>query len=199
MREQVWKNGHDLLELEWRVGHALGQFRAGVDGDAWQRLKTQLESSPAFVASFVETHETLGNHGVRRVCDPQGQVTAWIRKQKLGCVDEAQEGGPWTIRSSVSIDVPCAPPPPTDPFVPQYERHKRRWSFRHACWSVDLTIARGNTPTCLDSDADVYEVEVELVDRDMLLERPLPHIVEWGRKVASDVCGLMVAKSSLAV
>ena len=43
----------------------------------------------------------------------------------------------------------------------------------------------------LDADEEALEVEIELVDKDMIFERPVRHVVEWGYKLAADVCELM--------
>jgi len=183
-------HGHDALELEWRLGHVLGHFRPGVAEDSWERLKAELETSAAFVPTYVETHETIGD-SCKRV-DAGGNVT-WIRKQRLADYDVGAAMGPWTVRTSVSVDIPMPVAPPT--FVARFERHKRRWSFRHLCWSVDLTRVQGNTPNQLDADADVFEVEIELIDRDMLLERPLDSVVAWGNQISAEVCQLMSSPS----
>jgi hypothetical protein len=60
---------------------------------------------------------------------------------------------------------------------------------------VDLTRVQGNTPNQLDADADVFEVEIELIDRDMLLERPLDSVVAWGNQISAEVCQLMSSPS----
>jgi len=184
-------HGHDTLELEWRLGHVLGHFRPGVAEESWMRLKAELEKSTAFVPSFVETHESIGD-SCKRV-DEGGNVT-WIRKQRVADYDVGAAVGPWTVRTSVSVDIPLPAAPPT--FVARFERHKRRWSFRHLCWTVDLTRVQGNTPNQLDADADVFEVEIELIDRDVVLERPLDSVVAWGNELAADVCQLMLGASS---
>ena len=192
VRSTVSKHGLDALELEWRLGHSMGTFRPGVSEAAWERLRAKLDASPAFAMRYVETHEGIAD-GVRRseaVVDGSAPPSVtWVHKKRVADYDSASDVGPWSVRASVSAELQHAAPPR---FQATYERHKRRWSYRHDCWSVDLTRVRGNGPNHLDADSDVYEVEIELGDREVLLDRPLDHIVRWGRQMAGEVCALML-------
>ena len=187
VRSTIAAHGLDALELEWRLGHSMGAFRPGVSEEAWERLRQALDASPAFSKRYVETREGIAD-GLRRAESEAG--VAWVHKKRVADFDSAAEEGPWGVRASVSVETP-APAPAS--FQARYERHKRRWSYRHDCWSVDLTRVRGNGPSHLDADSDVYEIEIELGDKEVLLERPLDHIVQWGRTMASEICGLMKA------
>ena len=122
-------------------------------------------------------------------CVADAGVTTWQLKKRLADVDTEAPSGPWSVRASVSYE--SAANPPTAPFEARYERIKRRWSYRHRCWSIDLTRVRSNVPSQLDADEEALEVEIELVDKDMIFERPVRHVVEWGYKLAADVCELM--------
>lgn len=188
MKESICKHGHDRLELEWRLGHRQGQFRPGVGGPAWERLRTALDASPAFQKSFTETTEKMGKSaGIKCICPLNGGPPTWMRKQRLANVDEDLCGHPWTVRASVSLEEPTG-----RAALSQYERHKRRWSYTHTCWRIDLTSVATNLPAHQDDDRESFEVEIELVDQDVLFERPVDHIVEWGWQMVSEVCDLML-------
>lgn len=190
MRDAVATYGHDKIELEWRLGHKQGSFRPGVGADAWRRLQTALDASPAFTKTFKETVEKFGDAGgVKCIHDCVTGAESWLHKKRLADVDD-DGTGPWSVRASVSLEEAAdAPPQPVGQV--KYERQKRRWSYRHACWSVDLTIVRSNLPSHLDEDRDAYEVEVELVDHDAMFERTMDNLVQWGWSLAADLCALM--------
>lgn len=188
MKESIRKHGHDRLELEWRLGHRHDHFRAGVDAAAWERLRAALDASPAFQKSFTESTEKMGRAaGVKCICPQDGPAT-WMRKQRLADVDEDLAGHPWSVRASVSLEEPMG-----RAALSQYERQKRRWSYTHRCWRIDLTSVASNLPAHKDDDRESYEVEIELVDPDVLFERPVSYIVEWGWKMVDEVCDLMRA------
>jgi hypothetical protein len=114
-------------------------------------------------------------------------------KKRIVDEDKDSTDTPWGIRASLSLEEPCAPPTPAVHL--KYERHKRRWSYTHRCWSIDLTQVRSNLPFNRDDDDDTFEVEVELTDQGMLLERTADHLVDWGWKIANELCELMVAET----
>lgn len=183
----VAKYGHDRLELEWRLGHRQGAFRPGVGAEAWARLQRALDASPAFQRTHKETREQLGDSSGVRCVDG----TVWMHKKRLADVD-SETDKPWSVRASVSLEVTEAHPPKGVQL--KYERRKQRWSYRHMCWSIDLTKVCSNLPGNLDDDQETYEVEVELVDPGMLFERTVENLVEWGWKIVGDVCDLMSAQ-----
>lgn len=183
MRRAVTRYGHSCVELEWRIGHRQGSFRPGVGEEAWTRLKHALDASPAFEPTFKHSCERMG--GATNIKCVDG--TAWVHKRRLADVDVEER--PWSVRASVSLEEPGDPTMATT--VLQYERRKQRWSYRHRCWSIDLTRVRSNLPVHLDDYEDLFEVEIELVDPGMLFERPAAHLVEWGWRIAGEVCALM--------
>ena len=194
VRSTIAQHGLDALELEWRLGHSMGSFRPGVSEEAWERLRRTLDGSPAFTKGYVETREGIADGLRRSESETLGTAGAsagvsWVHKKRVADFDSAADEGPWGVRASVSVETPHAPAPS---FQPRFERHKRRWSYRHDCWSVDLTRVRGNGPNHLDADSDVYEIEIELGDKEVLFERPLDHIVQWGRLMASEICAMML-------
>jgi hypothetical protein len=195
VRRTLKEYGLDRLELEFRLGHRVGdRFVAGVPKDAWDRLAAALDASPRARVLATETTELLGD-GARYVM-PQGPTgpgpAYWLHKRRL-CdfdLDAAQlvPGSPWCCRASVSLetaDRPDEAPPPTDH---RFRRHKRRRSYRFRCWTVDMTRVASNLHDELDSDEATYEVEIELRDRDELFERPLADVLEWGWRVVKDMC-----------
>ena len=186
MKECIRQHGHDRLELEWRLGHRHDRFRPGVGAAAWERLKNALDASPAFSKTFAETTEKMGKmDGIKCIC-PRDAPPTWMRKQRLADVDEDLPGHPWSVRASVSLEQPMG-----RAALSQYERHKRRWSYAHRCWRVDLTSVVSNLPAHQDDDRESFEVEIELADQDVLYERPVDHIVEWGWQMVSEICDLM--------
>lgn len=191
VRAAVSTYGHTRVELEWRLGHRQGQFRPGVGADAWKRLQAVLDGSPAFQSSFKESTELMGDAaGMKCIRDPSGNES-WMHKKRLADVDSDSDK-PWGVRASVSLEDTDSPAPPPHPGTQiKYERHKRRWSYRHACWSVDLTAVRSNLPSHLDEDEHTYEVEIELVDQGILFEKTVEHVVEWGYRLADDMMELM--------
>lgn len=201
VRGAVGTYGHSRLELEWRLGHRQqGGFRPGVGADAWRRLQTALDASPAFAKSYKETVERMGDvPGMKRIDDATGQEATWMHKKRLADVDldpGAASTRPWTVRASVSLEE--ADGVRVEGVGLRYERHKRRWSYRHECWSVDMTIVRSNLPTHLDDDEEAYEVEVELVDQGVLFEKTVEHVVEWGWKLVEDMMALMTSPAAAA-
>lgn len=191
IKSSIATYGHDRLEVEWRLGHRQGRFRPGVGVDAWRRLQHALDTSPHFQKSFTDSVERMGEKpGVKCITDltaPDHPPT-WLHKQRLADVDD-DTLGPWSVRASVSLEELEAAPA-GNVFL-KYERKKQRWSYRHKCWRIDLTRVSSNLPAQLDEDAETHEVEIELVDQDVLFERPVDYIVEWGWSLAKDVCALM--------
>lgn len=192
MRRAVATYGHDRVELEWRIGHRQGAFRPGVGRQMWTRLKDALDASPAFQKSQKTTLEKLGVAAGIKCIEHADGSHLWVHKKRLA--DEDVDSRPWSVRGSVSLEeVETAPAEGVDL---RYQRHKQRWSYRHRCWSIDLTQVRSNLPADLDDDQDIYEVEIELVDQGMLFERTVDHLVEWGWRMAREVCGLMAGDAA---
>lgn len=188
---QVWTalaaHRYDTIELEWRIGHRQGAFRPGVGEEAWLRLQTALEASPAFSKRYVESVETMGDVKDMKCIDG----VRWMRKQRLADVDrDPCSDLPWSVRASLSLEEAMEGNVAVG--VPRkYKRHKKRWSYVHMCWSIDLTRVSSNLPAHREDDKESFEVEIELVDPGIMFERPLSNIVEWGWKTANEVCDLM--------
>ncbi len=194
LRAGIAKYGHERIELEFRLGHrALGRFEPGVGLEAWQRIKAALDAAsaprrdgrpPAFVASESRTVERI-HAGHKHVIDEAGGVTG-VFKKRLSDTD-LEQCGPWDVRASVSLEeseAPAAAPPDS-----AFERRKHRFSYRHKCWTLDLTCVTGNSRE-LDNDQPTYEVEVELADAGELFTRLATETVQWGLDLARDMVRL---------
>lgn len=186
VRREVLKYGHERLELEFRFGHSgSGAFRPGVSKAAWEAIKAELDSSENFEKEYVETREIIrgSEKTVTNVGD--GSVTV-MHKKRLSDTDI--DLAPWTLRASLSLEETDIAPKAAAATKTgtAFTRHKRRWRYIHKCWSVDLTRVQSNLPHQLDTDEDVYEIEIELVDTEELFVRPADNVVTWGLQIARD-------------
>lgn len=188
--------GRERLELEYRLGHrTAGKFVPGVSEAGWERLKARLDRpSPALDRVVVtDTRELICDDGSggKYVVDSNGGKGYWMHKKRLSDADFATDF-PWSCRVSMSLEVVDPPerqqPPPAGH---RFERHKRRWSYHYACWSVDLTRVISNLPHQLDNDDVSYEVEIELRDTAELFTRAADNLLEWGWSIARDMCEIM--------
>ena len=202
LRKFLHRYGNERMELEFRLGHVgpNGQFRAGVSKDAWQNVLRVMEQSPEWTLRPTNTLERVTATGSKLVTADSADGAHWIHKKRMFNQTDAHpasKDAPWTVRSSLSREeteeapayLALAPP------AFKFERHKRRWSFRHRCWSLDLTQVRSNAPHDLDEDALIYEIELELVDTEELFTRPLENLLQWGRTILQDVCDMCKSTS----
>jgi len=188
--------GKDRLELEFRLGHrTAGKFVPGVSETGWQRLKARLDVPSAARQEVIvtETNELICDDGSGKyVAAPDGSAPGfWMHKKRL-CDADIDTDSPWCCRVSMSleeVDSRDRQPPP--PAAHKFERHKQRWSYRYACWSVDLTRVVSNLPHQLDNDAVSYEVEIELRDTGELFTRTMDNLLEWGWSMVQDMCNMM--------
>lgn len=186
VRREVLKFGHERLELEFRFGHSgSGAFRPGVSRAAWEGIKAELDSSENFEKEFVETREVIRG-SQKTVTDVSTGAVSVMHKKRLSDTDI--DLAPWTLRASLSLeetdDDPAAAAAAKTGSA--FTRHKKRWRYAHKCWSVDLTKVQSNLPHQLDTDEDVYEIEIELVDTEELFVRPADNVVTWGLQIARD-------------
>jgi hypothetical protein len=190
----VKKYGRERLELEFRLGHRTGSgasFVPGVPEAEWQRLKAALDGCEAFGAAHHTDARELIDRGSKYVM-PTAGAGHWMHKQRMKDIDVDVSGCPWTCRASMSLEV-VDPPSASPEGACKFERHKRRWSYRYRCWSVDLTEVMSNLPHQMDNDGKSFEVEIELADTSELFARPMVDIAAWGLVLAKDMCGLMMA------
>ena len=183
VRREVLRYGHERLELEFRFGHAgSGAFRPGVSRTAWDKIKAELDSSQNFEQSYVETHEVIRG-SEKTVTDVASGSVSVMHKKRLSDTDV--DLAPWTLRASLSLEETDVKPKKTTGSA-GFTRHKKRWRYLHKCWSVDLTQVQSNLPHQLDTDEDVYEIEIELVDTEELFVRSADNVVTWGLQMARD-------------
>lgn len=195
IRSTVHRFGSERLELEFRLGHSGPQgFRAGVPREHWERAKKALDASADFERSHAVTTESITGTGSKLV-EPaaDGGTRRWIHKRKLHHVDVPVDGTPWCARASLALEEPEPASGDTGGGDFRYRRRKERWSYRHRCWTLDLTRAVGNLPSQLDEDTESYEIELELTDVDELLVRPLDSLVAWALRITEDLCRIMSA------
>lgn len=192
----VKKYGIDRLELEFRLGFKVaGKFVPGVSREGWTKLKERLDAS-AVMSSDVRVTKTRelitgDGSGGKYVIDATGREPPhWMHKKRLKDFDV--DLGAYSCRASMSLEVVDPPdkqqPPPA---AHKFERVKERWSYRHRCWSVDITRVESNLPHQLDNDAMSYEVEIELRHPKELFTRPMPVVVDWGLTLAKDMCDML--------
>ncbi len=205
--------GKDRLELEFRLGHRVGggTFVPGVVDTNWTTLKQLLDEALAAGPDFeyVEITETVesscsiagGKYVVHQEAPQRhdrGQAApralplpppAWVHKKRLATWDAPVPGAPWCCRLSASLEETQAAPPPTA--RPSFTRHKKRWSYVHRCWSIDVTRVVSNLPHQLDNDDVSLELEFELRDQNEFLTRPVEDVLEWGWTLVTRACEAM--------
>jgi hypothetical protein len=193
--------GRERLELEFRLGHrgsggSASSFVPGVCESGWRRLKERLDGSKADDIVVTDTRELISgdNSGGKYVVDQQQQNNKgfWMHKRRLCDTDIDTPAAAWCCRVSMSLEV--VDPPERQLPAPaghRYERHKQRWSYRFACWSVDLTRVASNLPHQLDNDGVSFEVEIELRDTRELFTRDADSLLEYGWTIVCDVCAMM--------
>ena len=184
-----------LLELEFRLGLRMRSFVPNVGRERFEALRAYLDDGEGrgsvrtahavFVApdGGVLRRETdldnpTGDH-------PDGD--RWVHKLRLANFDLGPAAkSPWQVRASSSLEreedhgaKPAA--------KPSYVRRRERWAFRRGPWTVDLTVAAGNSPGEIDNDEETYEVEIELADRDEFFRTPLSEIVKQGLKLTNEL------------
>lgn len=204
--------GRDRLELEFRLGHRGrgGTFVPGVPEVAWTRLKDALDRSATRQenkignAVFTEARERIAGDGsgaklvIHASTTEETQKTRdaepkafLMHKKRVSDVDV--DLGTWCCRASMSLEVVDTQQPHKQHHAAhfKYERHKRRWSYRYKCWSIDMTKVTSNLPHQLDNDGMSFEVEIELVDTSVFFTVPVAVLSEWGLQLARDMCALM--------
>lgn len=209
LRNIVRTYGRNRLELEFRLGHRIaGRFVPGVSENSWTALKAALDSSTAFEVAVTNTRELIcddgsgGKYVIPEAVAAQSAAAQsaaapkpyWMHKRRLLDVDMDTEASPWCCRTSVSLEemdgTNKAPPAHH-----KFERQKHRWSYKHRCWSIDLTRVVSNLPHQLDNDGVSFEVEFELVDTSELYARTLHDLLEWGWKLVSEACDTMARRT----
>lgn len=188
------------LEVEFRLGRAFGTtFVPGVSQACFEKLAAVLNNSPSFVPLDIETRETLLDNqkyvetvSIKSRGTPQAPPPPrWNAKTRVGVVDFGSVGtGALVCRLSVAHETWGTGPAP-DAAHHSYTRHKKRRSYRHKEWVIDMTVVSGNVPGMADEPGDIYEVEVELISPDSFLRKPRPIVVQAGMKIVTDIVDIM--------
>lgn len=189
LRETIFSHGHRNVELEFRLGRTINDcFVAGVSRTSFENIQKVLEKSAAFVRSEVTTLEKVNGTDARFIITNGDEAHGkWCYKKKVHVWTGAPNNENMTHRASVSLEGnDRSPPPPGSPPF-KYHRLKKRTSFRHEWWSVDLTRVTSNLPGHFDNDEEIYEVEVELVGLDAYYIYTLEHLVAWGHQLLTEI------------
>ena len=181
LREVIHDHGHKNVELEFRLGRVVNtKYVAGVPKETFDSLVRLLENSPAFRKKEKTTLEKLNGTDARFIIENGDEAQGtWCYKKKV-CTETGSGNHALVQRASISLEGhDHAPPPPgSQPF--KYHRLKKRTSFEHQCWTVDMTRVTSNLPGQFDNDEEIYEVEVELTGVDAFFVYTLEHLVAWG-------------------
>lgn len=194
LRQALHEHGHKNVELEFRVGRILnGAFVTGVPKSTFEALMTVLSQSKAFSKTTTTTLEKLNGTDARYVIKDGDEANGvWCYKKKLyaanGQVFDACQS--LVPRAAVALEGnDHSPPPPGSPPF-KYHRLKKRTSFVHTYWTIDLTRVTSNLPGDFDNDEEKYEVEVELAGVDAYLIYTLDHLCRWGEHILREVMTL---------
>ncbi|KAG6891527.1 hypothetical protein C0992_005062 [Termitomyces sp. T32_za158] len=111
---------------------------------------------------FIEGHQDK----VRVTRDEQtGNVTACVRKVRLGDLNVYSPKRPADWRVSVSLEVPVQHPLGT----PTHTRRKDRMSYAHEEFNIDLTKVTSSTSSPTAPVQTLYELELEIARPEILL------------------------------
>jgi hypothetical protein len=190
LRDTIHDHGHKNVELEFRLGRIVNeQYVTGVTKATFDALLRHLEKSPAFSKNEKTTLEKLNGTDARFIIENGDEAGGrWCYKKKV-CTETAP-GKENVPRASVALEGhDHAPPPPGSPPF-KYHRLKKRTSFVHECWTVDMTRVTSNLPGQFDNDEEMYEVEVELTGVDAFFVYTLEYLVEWGLHLLNELTSL---------
>lgn len=191
----VKNHGVEPLEFEYRLGHRSGvAFKPGVNAAAWTRLKDVLDRS--LPCTHAVTTERIDKNGSKLVTDADGAKVCVIHKRRVCHADLDVTGSPWCVRASVCLE---ARDDDGGGVRHSYVRQKERWSYVVMdAWVIDLTRVHGNLPHQLDDDTESHEVEVELVDKKLMLTMTTRAIVAWGWSIVNDLtCFLQAGRNDV--
>ncbi len=188
LRDVIHDHGHKNVELEFRLGRVINSnYVAGVPKATFDSLLRRLNTSPAFSKTEKTTLEKLNGTDARFVIENGDEARGrWCYKKKVFTTTEPPKNG-LVQRASISLEGhEHAPPPPGSPPF-KYHRLKKRTSFVHECWTIDMTRVTSNLPGQFDNDEEIYEVEVELTGVDAFFVYMLEHLVAWGLEMISNL------------
>jgi len=174
----IGSTGLDGFELEWRLGvHGPRGFQPGITQAEWEGLRAELDVATCWDAVH-DIHTTEKVSGASKLVNG----TSWIHKTRLFDVDYA----PY-VRVSGSREVTEAAAPDAERRLSPktFTRFKQRRSYRHGCWSFDLTKVVSTAD--IDSDTCSYEVEIELADPIIFFTVPATAVIEMGHAFTRDM------------
>lgn len=185
LRRAIFEHSNANVELEFRLGRAInGAFIPGVTRRTFDALLKVLDASSAFARRDVTTLEKLNGTDARFIIENGDEANGrWCYKKKLA--SHTYGGGSRRVAVAIEGHDHAPPPPGSPPF--KFHRLKKRTSFRHECWSVDLTRVTSNLPGQFDNDEEIFEVELELVGADAYLVYTLDHLLSWGDHLLTEI------------
>lgn len=180
LRDVLHDHGHKNVELEFRLGRVVNNnYIAGVPKATFDALLRLLERSPAFSKKECTTLEKLNGTDARFIIENGDEANGrWCYKKKV--FSSTGSGKDLVPRASISLEGHDHTPPPPGSLPFKYHRLKKRTSFTHECWTVDMTRVTSNLPGQFDNDEEIYEVEIELTGVDAFFVYTLDHLVTWG-------------------
>jgi hypothetical protein len=182
LRDVLHEQGHLNVEFEVRIGKLVNnKYVAGVSRTKFQHILQFLENSPAFVKKEKTTLEKLNGTDAKFIIENGDEAHGkWFYKKKVYSALCSDAGEGLIPRVSVAIEGHDHTPPPPGSAPYKYHRLKKRTSFKHKCWSVDLTRVTSNLPGQFDNDEEIHEIEVELADTEAYFVYTIDYLVEWG-------------------
>lgn len=200
LRDVLHDQGHLNVEFEVRLGKLVNnKYVAGVSRTKFHRILQLLENSPMFTKKEKTTLEKLNGTDAKFIIENGDEARGkWFYKKKVYSSLAPEIGGEGLVpRVSVAIEGRDHTPPPPGSAPYKYHRLKKRTSFEHKCWSIDLTRVTSNLPGHFDNDEEIYEVEVELADTEAYFVYTLDHLVEWGVRLICEVFDASCANTEL--
>lgn len=195
--QAVHTHGHDVLELEFRLGKHLpgNSFSSSVGKEAFEAVSKKLDASTAWTATYeINTVDMIHTGGAKHITTTAHSLPGplpppqWLTKTRIATIDIPTHTA-LSARASVSIETFA----PADADVPPTtsRRIKSRKRYVWNCWAFDLTRVHSTLPDDLDNDDVSYEIEIELVDPGMLFERTMDSLVDWGLVLVQDVLDML--------
>lgn len=192
LRDVLHDQGHKNVEFEVRAGRVVNTaYVAGVSKTKFESLQKILEQSPAFTKKEKTTLEKLNGSDARFIIENGDEASGrWFYKKKVFSTLGSELEGGLVPRASVAIEGHDHTPPPPGSAPFKYHRLKKRTSYQHSYWSVDLTRVTSNLPGQFDNDEEIYEIEVELADTEAYFVYTLEHLVKWGMHLLNELLHL---------
>ncbi len=189
------------LEFELRLGRTMTMrggrgFNAHVDERTFHHVQRVLDGSKAWsrVAAIHTTDYFPRKSSVRVQYNHDDGWFTCMTKEKMRMVDIECPQASTDIRCAVARErvLSCGPQKPSFDWLFSREKTRTRYAYRH--FAFDLTKVRRQTSNHHDSDEeDVYEIEVELTDPQVLKSLPIAYVVEHALLLCCDVLAIAMA------